>query len=111
MEDLLPLASLQHLLGCNDHRSRQIGKHESREQFTDNTLQGIWFRTVTSSLLFWDKRAKSLLLFSLLKVSFVSGVHHRRVLPPELEGRASVLQRAHGDAAVKQPARQQHLDP
>ncbi|XP_069568904.1 uncharacterized protein [Brachyistius frenatus] len=45
------------------------------------------------------------------RVRHRDGVHHRRVLPPELEGRASLLQGAHGDAAAEQPAGQQHLDP
>ena len=42
----------------------------------------------------------------LLCCCFPAGIHDRRVLPPELERRAALLQRAHGDAAPEQPAGQ-----
>lgn len=53
-----------------------------------------------------------LILFWVTRNLFLSlsGIHHWRVLPSELEGWASVLQRSHGDAAAEQPPGQQYLD-
>ncbi len=103
--------------GIKWSQSRQIGKHESSVQFTDITWYGFWVQRVIShyysgvnvqKLIFRAFSGRTLIPKSF---AFVSGIYHWRVLPSELEGRASVLQRTHGDAAVKQPAGQQHLDP
>lgn len=80
----------------------QIGKHESALcWYHIRGHLGLYnnvFTTIFSEL------------SEMLCLSCVSGIHHWRVLPSELEGWASLFQRPHGDATIEQPPGQQHLD-